>query len=482
MLMRRLFAAKTHREQFADTRTPEQIAQAACTRPDGTWQCNQAIPHAKKMAASGVGKPPPSWGVPYWAFDPANVTTCASDGNTCTSRTCGTAGVGPCSTYGQITQRWGTICPTIFAPTQVEMLSGHSTSLDPMQVCAFGASPAYLEVFAAVPATCTATLSNVTPKNRATGQLLRAQAGACFGGADLMVTDVTHPAVAWTHKNVSGAIYSLTQPADNNSYASVDSWQLGDTVTVGTPFQANVRNLGSPGAAEVIGFGFNVWVHDLTLWAPDGLDNTITASGGILYMDEVRVQGGEFYTQGAASTECDNCDFMDGTELNIPGGIGTEAAAVELWGVHRTGINKFGNAILGGDIILAGGIHYVAGAHVGSVYIESAATLVIRSDTEMLGNFEGVPTGSAILWGPGTVQSVNSSKLSYPSPATNVFLNAGGLSFDTTTTGCAFDTSVDPAIWHCNRNLTAALLSTSVAGGGFNECAWSPHGARFCVP
>jgi hypothetical protein len=490
-LVRVGLAGKSARSIWKDPRTPEQLAQLSCLDAKGVWQCKGIKQTRRLGASSGSVSTPPSWSVPFWAVDPQKAVSgaCASDSNSCTSATCVSSGIGPCLTYGTIVQRWGTPCPQLAQVTQVEFMSGHTTDADPANLCAFSKAPAYLEVFAATPATCTATLSNVTAKNRATGQLLQAQAGSCFTGGDLMVVNTTHPAVAWTFQLISGSIYSLTEPANNNSYVSVDSWANGDTVQVGAATNINVRSLATQGSAIIPGFGFSMWVHDITLWAPHtGPKDGLSASGnGIIYMDEVAVQDGEFYAQGAAFTECDNCDFENGTELNLPGNIGAESAATEMWGLHRGGIGKLGNAAIGADIILGSqgsGTHYVSGAHIGSVYLASGATIVARGgDSEFVGNFGGNPTGSPIAWGPGVVQATGSSKFSYPpGQSASVFLNSGGLSFDTTTTGCAFDTSVDPAVWHCNRNLTAALLATSIAGGGFADCAISPHGARFCVP
>jgi hypothetical protein len=494
LLVRSWLEAKSLRETWVDPRTPEQISQAACMRSDGSWACQSIKRKALFGAVSGGGgsATPAAWSVPLWAIDPQKGVSgaCASDSNNGTSATCGASGsgIGPLLTYAELWRRWGLQCPQIGQVTQVEFLSPQTTDADPVNLCAFTKSPSYLEVFSTTPTTCTATLSNVTAKSRATGQLLQAQAGACFTGGDLMVVNTTHPAVAWTYLLVSGSTYSLTEPANNNTYVSVDSWANGDTVQVGSATNVNVRSLATQGSALIPGFGFSMWIHDITLWAPhtgpkDGLGAT---GNGIIYMDEVAVQDGEFYAQGAAFTECDNCDFENGTEINLPGNIGAESAGTELWGLHRGGISKLGNAAIGADIILGSqgsGTHYVSGAHVGSVYLASGSTLVARGgDSEFIGNFGGNPTGSPIAWGSGVVQATGSSKFNFPSPAASVFINAGGLSFDTTTTGCAFDTSVDPAVWHCNRNLTATLLDTAIGSGGFNECAWSPHGARICVP
>lgn len=439
-----------------------------------------------RMGATAQASVNPYWATPLWVVDPQNVSTCASDSNNGASATCGAAGIGPLRTYARIVQLWGTTCPTIAANVQVQWLSGQSVATDPVQLCSFTNGHAYLEMFAALPVTCTATLSNVTAKNRATGQLLQAQAGACLTGGDLAVTNLTHASVAWTYKNVSGSIYSMTQPVDTNgAYVAVDSWANGDSVQVGTPVQVNVRSISTPGSTLTPGFGFSIWLHDFTLWAPNGSDDTLIPTGGVLYMDEVRMQGGEFYAQSVTFNECDNCDFMNGTEINISGGIGTESSANHIWGMHRSGVDKFGNVAIGGDIILgsesSNGTHYIAGGHVGSVYLASGAELDVRSDTEMFSSFEGFPIGTAQTWGPGLVRTLGSSKLTYTAPAVNVFLNAGGLAFDTATTGCALDDTGDPAIWHCNRTMTPAHLDANVASGGFNGCAWGTHGAKVCV-
>jgi hypothetical protein len=456
---------------------PASSYQSSCRKSDGSWACpSLKVPLA--LSASAI--PPVSWTVPFWAIDPQNNSGCANDSNTGISTTCGSPGSGPLLTYTQIVQRWGTLCPSISNVVQIEFISGQTANTDAIQACAFTKNPAYLEIFSPAQSSCTSTLSNLTAKNRTSGQLLQAQAGSCFTGEDLMVTNTTHPAVAWTNKLVSGNIYSLTEPANNTSYVSVDTWANGDSVIIGTPPQVNIRSIRSDGSACQLGDCFNIWIHDITMWAPDGNLDTITSLAGNLYIDEVRVQGGEWYTQLSLFTECDNCDFMSGTEINIPGAH-NEIGSGQIWGVHKNGINKFGNAPIGGDIILFNQ-NAISGAQVGSVYLASGATLLANADSNITANFEGLPTGPAMIWGSGTVISSGSSKVTYPTPATSVFLNSGGLQFDASSVvGCALDTGVDPALWHCGRSLTPTLLNTSIAAGGFNDCAMSAHGARFCV-
>jgi hypothetical protein len=117
-----------------DSRTPMQLAAAACRRSDGSWAC-PAIP--RPLMASGnasAAQCGPACTVSSWYIDPQNTTTCASDANSCTSATCSGAGIGPCLTYQQIVTRRGSTSPvypygqsyTIF------FLSPQTANVDPI--------------------------------------------------------------------------------------------------------------------------------------------------------------------------------------------------------------------------------------------------------------------------------------------------------------------------------------------------------------
>jgi hypothetical protein len=117
-----------------DTRTPLQIAQAACARSDGKWACPK-IARPSLMATSGQATPTPAvLTITNWYIDPQNTTTCAADTNSCTSATCGASGIGPCISYGQITQRYGTTIPNIpyGQSVTISFLSAQPAGVDPI--------------------------------------------------------------------------------------------------------------------------------------------------------------------------------------------------------------------------------------------------------------------------------------------------------------------------------------------------------------
>lgn len=417
-----------------------------------------------------------------WYIDPTNSTGCARDTNNCTSATCDNGGSGPCLTYGQIVRRWGSACPTITSNVTITFLSSQADDSDPVVVCVESTKDVYLEVKAALPTTCTAALSSVTSKNRATGQLLQAQAGACFTGGDLLVTNTTHPSVAWTANvvsgDVSGDVYSLTQPADYNSYTNVDTWTEGDSVVVSEPVKVNIQNVRTPGNV-----GYPIWIHDLTVWTPvtGGVAN-IFMQGGLVYMNEVKFQNiGELYTNGIVSFECDNCDFSHNMEINVKPG-GEAGNAIVMWGMIRGGFSKLGASIIGGDLLLlADGVpaHQLETTESSAVYVAAGAIVQVLGSSIMVANAGGLPAGPATFWGPGTVQVLTNSQLTYPSPAASAF-QVGALKVHTGTTACGIDVTTDPAAWHCNRSLTAANLDTPVADGGLGGCAMGPYSGSIC--
>jgi hypothetical protein len=103
-----------------DTRSPAQKAAdakrealAACRGSDGKWYCPK-IP-APLMSSGSANATAASCGpactVGNWYIDPQNTSTCASDGNSCTSATCSGSGIGPCVTFSQIVTRLGSTQP-----------------------------------------------------------------------------------------------------------------------------------------------------------------------------------------------------------------------------------------------------------------------------------------------------------------------------------------------------------------------------------
>jgi hypothetical protein len=93
---------------YAPPKSPAEV-EDECRGPGNKWVCpNLAEPPSKMQASSGPAVNPKSWGMPAWWVDGEDASGCASDGNSCTSGSCGAAGIGPCLTVTQIQQaRWG---------------------------------------------------------------------------------------------------------------------------------------------------------------------------------------------------------------------------------------------------------------------------------------------------------------------------------------------------------------------------------------
>ena len=117
-------------EEAGDLETRQaSTADQACSGPGGQWACwNRPRPNAPRAAGSPVN--PGSWKVASWFVDGLNTTGCASDGNSCTTATCGPAGsgLGPCATISVIQQaRWGG-APILPQATTITGLSAYQTA------------------------------------------------------------------------------------------------------------------------------------------------------------------------------------------------------------------------------------------------------------------------------------------------------------------------------------------------------------------
>lgn len=111
-----------------DTRSDAEKADAACWGPNHVWACTgRAQPKTMMASTSGPLPPSPAMSILTWDVDPTNSTGCASNGNSCTSATCGASGVGPCLAVNKIVyHRWGTTGPTLQTGTTIAMLSAET--------------------------------------------------------------------------------------------------------------------------------------------------------------------------------------------------------------------------------------------------------------------------------------------------------------------------------------------------------------------
>jgi hypothetical protein len=271
---------------YVDSRTPAQIAQAACSRADGTWAC----PKLARTTLYGAGlstSNPTSWSVPEWDFDPQNTTGCASDGNTCTSRTCGGGTTGPCLTWRQVRTRLGVVgngsnVALGSQQTLLHWVSGQTGNTDPIdfvpslpQTPCDGGSCIFqegLQIEAALPTPCVGTLASLQPKTRTwgvgvtpTNAAMLSASSACFTASDLLVVNTTRGTQAMTSLLNSANDYYLTQPVVVATGNEDDTWANGDTINVYALQNVYITSFGAGGSA----YEFAV-MQNLVGSSPDG--------------------------------------------------------------------------------------------------------------------------------------------------------------------------------------------------------------------
>jgi hypothetical protein len=455
--------------------------------------CNSC--HPASRAAVGAYAPSSALLVPAWYIDPANSTGCASDTNTGTSATCTGGPNGPLkSWYGLNSLYWNctgqTGCPRLRQNTTITFLSSHTDNTDPVRFLPSIENGAIVVLQAQLPTTfATGTTGTVTPKNRATPQLLASTfslTGPALAAGQLVV-DATHAARAWVYTTGSPnalstamAPASTTTPspslADNS--ASVAN---GDAVNVYTPIAVNLVEV-SPLVADYNG-GFNnqLVVYQITALDPSGIsnDNLYVGGGGTVFFFEDSIQR---IVQAQTNQSADvaaafvNCDFAGGLGSNtVPG----TSATLQIRGgqVRSTALSwQAASVSIDGDIIL-GKNAAIAGGGFGTVYVDTGKTLSFQGGAAIANSVynSGVP----VVWGPGTVNASGASRVQYPSGAAKaaatfvgVTLNANGQ-----TKGCLMTPGGASSFGTCNVVLAAATLDTNL--GATSGC-YGTGGASFC--
>lgn len=149
----------------------------------------------------------PNWAVTAWFVDFQNSTGCASDTNSCTSATCGSAGsgIGPCATWHQINDiRWGCLgsprgCPRFITTAHFFTdLSSVNADTDPRYVYPALEDGASLTFKAALPTpTLSATFTSVSQTQSACGAGIVNDTLHAIGNPLSFIIDTPHSARAW---------------------------------------------------------------------------------------------------------------------------------------------------------------------------------------------------------------------------------------------------------------------------------------------
>jgi hypothetical protein len=419
--------------------------------------------------------------VPEWDFDPANLSTVASDNNSCTST------AHPCLTFAEIVSRWTTYEPYFPQNTLVRQMSGQTTDADVVDVRVH-TKGAFSFSYVCTPVVVTSgTLAGVSPKTVGTagsGTPLEATFTGVAAG-ELVVNSTRANSVAFLMRNPSGTTWMLSQPlaaatlppsgfgstyrAENNAWANGDSYQV---LSLPGSFMTNW----SPSFDTENGPGTNLPVlQDCTI-----LDTTafspfvVRGTGG--YIQDVSIQrvlqllgtlNGSYFT---------NVDFVG--QMQVINSWGNASGLVGFAGGDVR--NTFTNICFGCDIgfdfsmMTSGSIFFQAGGRYGflgtatgdGLYVDTGATWQASGH----GVLRAAATGLAPLYGPGTLNVGGSSSFNL-AQATGVVL-VGVWTMNGLGTACA-QSNVTPSVINCGITLTPAHYDAAFGVAGFGGVAKS---------
>lgn len=412
-----------HVETAPDTRTPDEIAQAACTSAlDTGWRCKKpgqplaAAPWPKKktLGAEALGASagatsiiPASWTVPHWFVDTANSSAAASDFNSCTSA------AAPCLTWQEIaSHRLGCAntrgCVRLRQTTDVRFMSNQSGTTDPVYLVFALENSASFTAFANLPtATVSSHFTSVTQASGCNTPHFTDSASAGFGSPLQFVQDTTDGASAWcldtsVGSNIcqntvamtnattppsafqtpglwgsfSGAAGAITTTANYNAYANLVAVDVVENNPVIADYTGSTPTNGS--------FLYHVQVIDP---AGVGVDPILWGQGAVAYESRVdrviNLVGNSTKDDG-----CVNCLANGG----LTGG--------------RLGTGHFWH-MLGGQITANASIINVTGLGValdGYVFLKTTATF---AQGVSLGLFIAAVGGSYTMSGYSTSAAIN---------------------------------------------------------------------------
>jgi hypothetical protein len=478
-------------EARKDTRSPEQIAMAACERADGSWACPGV---RRPLGATPLAQiTPPSWTVPGWDIDTGNSSGCASDSNTGTSATCGAAGsdIGPLLTTAQLIQaRWGTSDPEL---DQITTLTFLSNSTAPFKITGHGsAGLIYTGPLGSAQQVWTGTAAGFVGYNYVAGNLssLTAWTGAAKGQ---LVYDSTQNAYAWVDHITSGTVYLTAQQKavpvpPNYDLSSLGipgiisaPWASTDTLIAYTPVQIGLSSTGYHQTSVTITAQSNLlptttiyhlgitepryaFVPHFTLSDASLVEESIffppsSGGGGYGQLFVERVTTNQFSGTentpigGVLITSCESYPIISGGSV-----FQAAACAVEFC---RDVIIENGSSFAGAIASFGVGDNSV----IGGMYLSPTTAFYVYGS----GEIEGV------LWGNGDMDILGSIDTSYP--ATKTMLSRWTIGLTSTTalapqSVAGVTNFVGPMVTNLGNGTVPQLLGTfSLANGSSSVTA-----------
>lgn len=434
--------------------------------------------------------------VTQWYVDPANLTTCASDGNNCTSLSCGSAGsgVGPCLTYSQILGRLGASesCSWIYPQdTTFTWLSGQSTVVNMEGICNYAVSSTVpnsangssIKYTTALPtATSSGTLSGVVSKNRSTSAELQATIGTPTLGA--LVINSTRGSNAIVR--IAGSPATLTQPlkytnqqSSNATFAEDDTWANGDSYAQYILYNVNLTDIRPKPYVCTNNERCGVVVQQMTVLPYVGSVNgdDVFVTNDFTWLQDV------FMEKNTKLTPFGNTgDNIIKGSFNVAylGGF----TSGNNWGSYRNGVKPLGYYIfsgfianlasqsvlfngvfLDGDITIAvANARFMGYNYLGAVDMRNGSNAIIGSGTLDIKSFNEF--GINIMWGTGSLDAGGGTLLykSGVGNAANTFVTSGNLDINGQTLACLEVPSAVATTFTCNKTINATNLDTDLGG------------------
>jgi hypothetical protein len=429
---------------------------------------------------------PASWSTPNWYIDPANVSTCASNANSCTSATCGAGGVGPCLTWEQIASRLGVIGyganVILQQNTTVDFLSSHTNRSDRVDFTPQIQNPidgvqVLLTLKAELPApTCTGTLSSLNVKNRSltTKSAMLFATSSCFTSKDLYVVNTTRNTAAFTSELNSGSSYYLSQPFSITNFVEDDTWANGDSISVYTLRNIYIGTFGGNSNSPYAGCE----ILNTSVFAPEGVSDPDQG-------DAVQLTGNTLVELENSTIQpvLDNRTDLDLVVGTIQGEVNSGSAPT----YPNVGLSLFASALHPNNtsVIASGSMNFDTEVLGGNNVFYTGSF----DNTFLEGNFFIIGNSSVgvSLYGPGLLTVNSTSRLEYFTTlgtAVAAFHLGGGLRLGNNSaplgiTGCS-TTNAQPAITNCGITITPAALDACPASAtAFCGLAWSPQGGSY---
>ena len=508
-----LGACKGEVNRAAALRAAYEPQNASCTGPNGSWHCKSTPPATHAQLFSNAVPPPPvspSCKVPHWVFDPANVSTCAADGNDCTHTAC-SGNQGPCATIDQIMQRIGGSC-TWGQATVIEQMSADTTAAHPWTLQGTLVQGATLAFECDLPAaTVTSTLTAATAKVRTSNTVQTYSDSVNFGSVAVgtLVKDTTTGANSWVASKPAATAAFMTQPLAAMSTpattlvpAESDAANSGDTYSVYALNKANlvainvaVADVGSYADAGVLA-AQPITISNCELNDPAGVAQDPLYVGLGVTFSEVKVD--RILTLSGGEGEpfdvgCVNCFLAGGLQggrastgrrWRMSGGILYPSPGA-VYNPAGMGITLDGDPWIGSNLTLpSGGTLSSFNAQRPTSSAGDAGTTVNGYGFVWQGlttNGYTAPGPLPYSWGGGWNNAEGSWHFdSSDGGATGI--NANYWTVNGQITACAVSYPVAAvATWVCNIAVSNQTLDNGNAGivsdAGFAERAWGAYGA-----